>query len=199
MLETQMCEENEFEWNPNEGDIDISKELIRVHNSKSKNNEPLEQYKYQDYMLNNVDLQEVDVSGLFLNDDFTNSTASLSMSDNSSVESPMQKSNIDTTNNSIDLETVETGSTSTGNTPNTHNCPYADSVDDAIPTDIECHNIDNEEFDIYYQVPVPKNGTPRDLSLTPITIAVMDIIGLIKSRKLLRVLLDSRILRYHDQ
>ena len=61
-----MSEENEFEWNPNEGDIDMSKELISIHNSKFKNNEPLEQYKYQDYMLNNVDLQEVDVSGSFL-------------------------------------------------------------------------------------------------------------------------------------
>ena len=66
MLETHMCEENEFEWNPNEGDIDISKELISVHNSKFKNNEPLVQYKYQDYMLKNVDLQEVDVSRYFL-------------------------------------------------------------------------------------------------------------------------------------
>ena len=65
-LETHMTEENEFEWNPNEGDIDMSKELISIHNSKFKNNEPLEQYKYQDYMLKNVDLHEVNVDGLFL-------------------------------------------------------------------------------------------------------------------------------------
>ena len=65
-LETHMTEENEFEWNPNEGDIGISKELIRIHNSEFKNNEPLVQYKYQDYMLKDIDLQEVDVSGLFL-------------------------------------------------------------------------------------------------------------------------------------
>ena len=102
----------------------------------------------------------------------------------------MTDSNTDTTNNSIDVETVETDSTSTGNAPNTHNSPHADTVDDTVPTDTECHNIEDEDFDVYYQVPVPKNGTPRDLSLTPITIAVMDTIGLIKSQKLLRVLLD---------
>ena len=50
--------------------------------------------------------------------------------------------------------------------------------------------MDDVEFDVYYQVPVPKNGTPRDLSLTPITISVVDTIGLVKSRKLLKVLLD---------
>ena len=61
-----MSEENEFEWNPNEGDIEMSKELISIHNSKFKNNEPLEQYKYQDYMLKNVDLHEINVDGLFL-------------------------------------------------------------------------------------------------------------------------------------
>ena len=184
-----MSEENEFEWNPNEGDIDMSKELISIHNSKFKNNEPLEQYKYQDYMLKNVDLHEVDVTGYFLNDDCTNSTAPLS--DDSLVESYVPNLDNDTCNNSINLETVLTDSTSTGNAPNTHENPHIDTVDDTVPTDIECHNnIEDEDFDVYYQVPVPKNGNPRDLSLTPITIAVMDTIGLIKSRKLLRVLLD---------
>ena len=108
-------------------------------------------------MLNNVDLQEVDVSGLFLNDDFTNSTASLSMSDDSSVESSVPDFDTDITNSSTDFETVETGSTSTGNASNIHNCPYADTVDDTVPTDIECHNLEDGYFDVYYQVPVPKN------------------------------------------
>ena len=39
-------------------------------------------------------------------------------------------------------------------------------------------------------VPVPKNGKPRDSCLTPITIMVIDTIGLKKSRVLLKVLLD---------
>ena len=39
-------------------------------------------------------------------------------------------------------------------------------------------------------IPVPKTGKPRDLSLTPITIMVVNTIGLKKSRKLLKVLLD---------
>ena len=89
-----MTEENEFEWNPNEGDIDMSKELISIHNSKFKNNEPLEQYKYQDYMLKNVELHEIDVTGLFFNDDFTNRMASLS--DDSSVESSVPNIDNDT-------------------------------------------------------------------------------------------------------
>ena len=59
-----------------------------------------------------------------------------------------------------------------------------------VPTDIHYHALGDMDFDVYYKVPVPKNGTPRDLSLTPITIAVVDMIGLVKSRRLLKVLLD---------
>ena len=47
-----------------------------------------------------------------------------------------------------------------------------------------------EEDEVTYMVPVPKNGTPKDSSLTPITIMVVDTIGLKKSRVLLKVLLD---------
>jgi len=39
-------------------------------------------------------------------------------------------------------------------------------------------------------IPVPKTGTPRDSSLTPITIMVVDTMGLKKSRSLLKVLFD---------
>ena len=99
------------------------------------------------------------------------------------------ETNDDTTNSSIDLETVDSRSTLTGDAENDHNS-LQDGIDDTVPTDIECHNLDQEEFEVFYQVPVPKNGTPRDLSLTPITIAVVDTIGLVKSRKLLKVLLD---------
>ena len=55
---------------------------------------------------------------------------------------------------------------------------------------LESHLIYKEEQDVTYMVPVPKNGTPRDSSLTPISIMVVDTIGLKKSRSLLKVLFD---------
>ena len=39
-------------------------------------------------------------------------------------------------------------------------------------------------------IPVPKQGTPRDNSLTPITLMVVDTMGLKKSRALIKVLFD---------
>ena len=39
-------------------------------------------------------------------------------------------------------------------------------------------------------IPVPKNGTPRDRSLTPISIMVLKTMGLKPSRSLLKVLFD---------
>ena len=59
--------------------------------------------------------------------------------------------------------------------------------EDKVSNDIECH-----VSSMHYQVPVPKNGTSRDLNLTPISINVIDIIGLVKSRKLLKNLFDPR-------
>jgi len=49
-----------------------------------------------------------------------------------------------------------------------------------------------EEQDVNYMIPVPKQGTPRarDISLTPITIMVVDTMELKKSRALLNVLFD---------
>jgi len=52
------------------------------------------------------------------------------------------------------------------------------------------HLIYKEEQDVTYMIPVPKQGTPRDISLTPITIMVADTMGLEKSRALLKVLSD---------
>ena len=48
----------------------------------------------------------------------------------------------------------------------------------------------HEDEEISYMIPTPKSGQPRDLSLTPISIMVIDTIGTIKSRKLLKVLFD---------
>jgi len=56
--------------------------------------------------------------------------------------------------------------------------------------EIESHFVYQEEQDVTYLIPVPKNGTPRDKSLTPISIMVVDTIGLKKSRALLKVLFD---------
>ena len=66
-----MSEENEFEWDPlRQGDISVTKELVSIHNRKFRNNEQYEPYKYQDYILKDVDFHEVDVSGLFFKDDY---------------------------------------------------------------------------------------------------------------------------------
>ena len=54
----------------------------------------------------------------------------------------------------------------------------------------ESYHVYREEEEITYMVPVPKIGTPKGLSLTPITIMVVDTIGTKKSRDILKVLLD---------
>ena len=55
----------------------------------------------------------------------------------------------------------------------------------------ESHIIYKEEQDVtYIMIPVPKTETPRCSSLTPITLMVIDTMGLKKSRALLKVLFD---------
>ena len=56
--------------------------------------------------------------------------------------------------------------------------------------DIESNLVYEEEQDVTYLIPVPKSGTPRDSSLTPISIMVVNTMGLKKSRALLKVLFD---------
>ena len=56
--------------------------------------------------------------------------------------------------------------------------------------EIESNLIYEEEQDVTYMVPVPKSGTPKDKSLTPISIMVCKTIGLKQSRSLLKVLFD---------
>ena len=67
-----------------------------------------------------------------------------------------------------------------------------ESLDDEVDYihEIESHFFYQEEQDDTYLIPVHKNGMPRDKSLTPISIMVVDTIGLKKSRALLKVLLD---------
>ena len=60
----------------------------------------------------------------------------------------------------------------------------------------ECHaifannTVEEVQEDFIYGVPVPKNNNPKNKSLTPISIMVVDTVGLIKSRKLLKALFD---------
>ena len=50
----------------------------------------------------------------------------------------------------------------------------------------------DDDYKVSYTISVPQNGTPYDLSLTPISIMVVDTIGLLPSRKLLKVPFDPR-------
>ena len=46
------------------------------------------------------------------------------------------------------------------------------------------------KYEVLYMIPVPKNGTPNDLSLAPVSIMVVDAIELLPPRKLMKVLFD---------
>ena len=62
----------------------------------------------------------------------------------------------------------------------------------APPSQTEDCNViyDEPTLEHIYNVPVPKCRDPRNMSLTPISIVVVDTIGLVQSRKLLKVLFD---------
>ena len=62
------------------------------------------------------------------------------------------------------------------------------SLDSESDQEIEFHLIYKEEHDVTYMIPVSKTGTPRDSSLTLITIMDIDTMGLKKSRSLLKML-----------
>ena len=141
------------------------KEILSCHNKMFKNNEPFVKYKASDFIINKEQNLDIDASGLFLNDDDTASTASLTLT---SVD---EESNFISDSDSVLSEE------SAGNAP---------------PSDIEyCNEVfDEPTCELVYNVPVPKNKDPRLMSLTPISIAVVDTVGLVKSRKLLKVLFD---------
>ena len=75
----------------------VAKELVGIHNYTFKNNEQFVQNTYQDYGLKNVDLQEVDTSGLFVYDDYTSSTVLLGTSNEESLDSVTHKLSTNTT------------------------------------------------------------------------------------------------------
>ena len=66
---------------------------------------------------------------------------------------------------------------------------------DSSPVDMDLEDDpsdthEDDDYEVSYMIPVHKNGTLNDLSLTPISIMVVDTIGLLPSRKLLKVLFD---------
>ena len=68
------------------------------------------------------------------------------------------------------------------NTYNTCRAPHISQEED-------CNFVYQEEQEVTYMIPVPKCGTPKEQSLMPITIMMIDIIGMKKSRVILKVLL----------
>ena len=51
------------------------------------------------------------------------------------------------------------------------------SLDSETDQEMESHLLYKEEHDVTYMIPVPKTGTPRGSSLTPITSMVVDTMG----------------------
>ena len=118
-------------------------------------------------------------SMLKTNENTTNYTDNSTINENKEIETPIEcaeKHLFDT--ESVDLETVTTDDSTldSGTAGNAFS-----------RRDVEIHEEDQE---VSYMIPVPKTGKPRDTSLTPITIMVLNTIELKKSRKLLKVLLD---------
>ena len=119
-----------------------------------KNNEPFDQYETSDFIVKEDQIVKVDTSCLFFNDDVTISTASMTCDDSSEDES-IFSDNYDTVSE-----------TEAGNTPPSHT--------------EDCNAIYDEPTSEYiYKVPVPKCIDPRTMTLSPISIAVVDIIGLV--------------------
>ena len=82
----------------------------------------------------------------------------------------------------VDLHTVTTTSSTDYDTDTDCSQTFVENAED-----IEVYY---DKHDISYMVPVPKNGTPKDASLTPIMIMIVRTIGTLDSKKLLRVLLN---------
>ena len=114
--------------------------------------------------------------------------------DISSTATTAASTNLSDSDDSCDSQSFITDEShpSNGNAQNDHD---SNNDDVMVPENIECHNTYHEDKEISYMIPTPKSGQPRDLSLTPISIMVIDTIGMIKPRKLLKVLLALDQLR----
>ena len=155
-ISAHLSEDNHFEWHAfSSCEEAMAKEIISYHNRLFQNNEPFYQHKTSDFIVKEDQIIEVDTSCLFLNDDVTISTASMTLDDSSEDESIFSDDNYDTESE-----------TEAGNAP---------------PNNIEdCNAVfDEPTLDYMYNVPVPKCRDPRTMSLTPISIAVVNTIGLV--------------------
>ena len=166
-----LCKDDSFAWNPKScEDQYVGRAIMAEHNKLFKNNE-----HYDDDYIEII--KNTDIDCLFLEADEpiysvadTATTASLTSSEDDET---------------LSVATADSAS-SAGNAPKALNTNDAEG----IPNDIECHAVYPEDEEVCYMVPVPKNGKPRDLSLTPISIMVIETIGAAKSKKVLKVLFD---------
>ena len=185
-----LSEDNHFEWNPRvECDNDTFKKILSQHNKMFKNNEPVDQYKVSDFIVKNAIFANVDTTqnlkmpcldgdhktqpelatlvspmceGPFFSEDAENFTlCSPEVLTLNGPEMPIQNYE-------------ELNSFAMNEQDDTHEC-HAVFTEDTVEEVLE-------EF--IYEVPVPKNENPKNKNLTPISIMVVDTVGLVKSRKL---------------
>ena len=121
-------------------------------------------------------------SMLKTNETTTSHNYDSTINENKEIEIPIacaEQQLLDT--ESVDVETVTT---------NDSNLYHITTGNAYSRGDVEVYEVYEEDQEVSYMIPMPKTGKPRDMSLTPITIMVVNTIGLKKSRKLLKVLLD---------
>ena len=147
--------------------------MLAIYNKKFKNNKKFERYNYLAYMAEESTFLEVDctseVNSLFLSD-----------STNNGAKTP------DRSEPELNVPAIGDVANESSVCDNDSNQGDMDLEDD--PSDTH----EDDDYEVSYMIPVPKNGTPKDSSLTPISIMVVDTIGLLPSRKLLK----SRIHTY---
>ena len=182
-LAAQLSEENTFEWDAAAShDPEVGLAVLGIHNSKFKNNEKFEKFNYLDYLVKDSVFLDVDITSelnyVYLDVDTVSTTSLSTLEDDSTSNSAIVNSVPASVDAPIPME-IE-------------NIEFPrQSVDDVDANSLQDEDdLEEEDYEMSYMVPVPKNGTPRDLSLTPISIMVTDTIGLIKSRRLMKILFD---------
>ena len=172
----------------------MSSVLISFQNKKFKNNEPVVQL-FSDENLTIDTILDIDICDEFLNasSDSNSSAEQLTTHTNNFDESPKQatcqyKKSKRLNDLFSDDETADTVSMSDDDCME---LSHTHDDDSTVDTD-ECYGIyeEGDLEEILYEIPVPKTDNPRNKSLTPISIYVIDTIGLVTSRKLLKVLFD---------
>ena len=191
-----LSEDNHFEWNPRiECDNDTFKKILSKHNKTFKNNEPVNQYKTSDFIVKNA---------IFTNVDTTQRLNTPCLGRDHKTQHPLAMIISPITEGPFFSEEVEnftlcSPEVLTLNGPEMPIQNYEElnsfAMNEQDDTH-ECHAVFTEDTveevpeEFIYEVPVPKNENPKNKSLTPISIMVVDTVGLVKSRKLLKVLFD---------